>query len=263
MSPAYICNLLFNDTFGSLSLYSLQFKKNFQEFSVEENYSPSGKIHYTLIRNTNQNNNNNISNSNKIEIEGEDKLIPEKTIKDDGTLLFFCLPNGGCYELIPKSKIQFYLINGFSFLCWNYRGYGYSKGIANFSNCKSDALEVFDAITKNPKYNFRKICVMGHSIGGVAISHIIKNRKVDLAISDRNFCDLPRIVKNFHCGNVLSFLTKCLLIGNSYIVEDFLSENINYNVINEINRLVVYSPSDNLLQNDSSMKSGISRAIIK
>ena len=104
---------------------------------------------------------------------------------------------------------------------------------------------------------------MGHSIGGVAISHIIKNRKVDLAISDRNFCDLPRIVKNFHCGNVLSFLTKCLLIGNSYIVEDFLSENINYNVINEINRLVVYSPSDNLLQNDSSMKSGISRAIIK
>ena len=264
MSPAYICNLLFNDTFGSLSLYSLQFKKNFQEFSIEENYSPSGKIHYTLIRNTNQNNNNNIiSNSNKIEIEGEDKLIPEKTIKDDGTLLFFCLPNGGCYELIPKSKIQFYLINGFSFLCWNYRGYGYSKGIANFSNCKSDALEVFDAITKNPKYNFRKICVMGHSIGGVAISHIIKNRKVDLAISDRNFCDLPRIVKNFHCGNVLSFLTKCLLIGNSYIVEDFLSENINYNVINEINRLVVYSPSDNLLQNDSSMKSGISRAIIK
>ena len=264
MSPAYICNLLFNDTFGSLSLYSLQFKKNFQEFSIEENYSPNGKIHYTLIRNTNQNNNNNIiSNSNKIEIEGEDKLIPEKTIKDDGTLLFFCLPNGGCYELIPKSKIQFYLINGFSFLCWNYRGYGYSKGIANFSNCKSDALEVFDAITKNPKYNFRKICVMGHSIGGVAISHIIKNRKVDLAISDRNFCDLPRIVKNFHCGNVLSFLTKCLLIGNSYIVEDFLSENINYNVINEINRLVVYSPSDNLLQNDSSMKSGISRAIIK
>ena len=263
MSPSYICNILFNDTFGSLSLYSLQFKKNFQDYLIEENYSPNGKIHYTLIRNINQNNNNNYNNNNKIEIGEEDNLIPEKEIKDDGTLLFFCLPNGGCYELIPKSKINFYLINGFSFLCWNYRGYGYSKGTTNFSNCKSDALEVFDTITRNPKYNFRKICVMGHSIGGVAISHIIKNRKVDLAISDRNFCDLPRIVKNFHCGNVLSFLTKCLLIGNSYIVEDFLSENNNYHAINEINRLIVYSPCDNLLQNDAAMKSGISRYIIK
>ena len=45
MSPAYIWNLLFNDTFGSLSLYSMQFKKNFQEYSLEENFTPNGKIH--------------------------------------------------------------------------------------------------------------------------------------------------------------------------------------------------------------------------
>ena len=50
MSPAYIFNLLFNDTFGSLSLYSLQFKKNFQDYLLEENYTSNGKIHYTLIR---------------------------------------------------------------------------------------------------------------------------------------------------------------------------------------------------------------------
>ena len=261
MSPAYIWNLLFNDTFGSLSLYSMQFKKNFQEYSLEENFTPNGKIHYTLIRNNKGNNN---INNNKIEIAEENNIIEEKNNQDDGVLLFFCLPNGGCYELIPKSKIEFYLINGFSFLCWNYRGYGYSKGTANFSNCKSDALELFDTITKNPKYHFKKICVMGHSIGGVALSFLEKNRKVDLAISDRNFCDIPHIAKNLHCGNVLSFLLKFLLIGKTYIVDDFMSENYyNENDGNLINRIVIYSPNDTLILNDCTMKSGIARYVIK
>ena len=260
MSPAYIWNLLFNDTFGSLSLYSLQFKRNFQEYSMEENYTPNGKIHYTLIRNNKENKNN-----NKIEIAEENNLIEESDKQgDDGVLLFFCLPNGGCYELIPKSKIDFYLVNGFSFLCWNYRGYGFSKGTSNFSNCKSDALELFDTITKNPKYHFKKICVMGHSIGGVPLSFLEKNRKIDLAISDRNFCDIPRIAKNFHCGNILSILVKFFLIGKSYIIDDFINENIfNANNSSGINRIVIYSPFDNIIYNDGTMKSGIARYIIK
>ena len=260
MSPAYIWNLLFNDTFGSLSLYSLQFKKNFQEYSMEENYSPNGKIHYTLIRKNKED-----KNDNKIEITEENNLIEEQDKQsDDGVLLFFCLPNGGCYELMPKSKIDFYLVNGFSFLCWNYRGYGYSKGRANFSNCKSDALELFDTITKDPRYHFKKICVMGHSIGGVPLSFLEKNRKIDLAISDRNFCDIPRVAKNFHCGNILSILVKFFLIGKSYIIDDFLNENeYNENNQNAINRIVIYSPSDSIIYNDSQMKSGIARYIIK
>ena len=260
MSPAYIWNLLFNDTFGSLSLYSLQFKKNFQEYSLEENYTPNGKIHYTLIRNNKENKNN-----NKIEIAEENNLIEESDKQDDdGVLLFFCLPNGGCYELIPKSKIDFYLVNGFSFLCWNYRGYGFSKGTSNFSNCKSDALELFDTITKNPKYHFKKICVMGHSIGGVPLSFLEKNRKIDLAISDRNFCDIPRIAKNFHCGDILSILVQFFLIGKSYIIDDFMDESIfSENNSNGINRIVIYSPIDSIIYNDCTMKSGIARYIIK
>ena len=265
MSPAYVFNLLFNDTFGSLSLYSIRFKKNFQEYDLEENYSPNGKIHYTLIlcNNNNQNNNN---NNNEIKIEEKNDIIKENTNlindRDYGTLLFFCLPNGGCYELIPKSKIKFYLNNGFSFLCWNYRGYGHSKGSANFSNCRSDALEVFDTITKNNKYNFKKVCVMGHSIGGVGTSHLSRNRKVDLVISDRNFCDIPRIVLNFHCGSVLSFLVKFLLIGNTNIIEDYFN-NDNFIKENRINRIIIYSPNDSLIDNDCTVKSGISRYIIQ
>ena len=268
MSPAYIFNLLFNDTFGSLSLYSLQFKKNFQDYLLEENYTSNGKIHYTLIRKVKKGNNSD-ENSNELnEIKTEENLLmKEKEENDDGTLLFFSLPNGGCYELIPKTKIEFYLTNGFSFLCWNYRGYGYSKGSTNFSNCKEDALDVFDTVTKNKKYNFKKICVMGHSIGGIAMSYIAKNREVDMIISDRNFCDIPRIVLNFHCGNVLNFLLKLLLIGNTNIIDNIMEENLEEGLknknINNINKIIIYSPSDNLILNDATVKSGIARYFIK
>ena len=268
MSPAYIFNLLFNDTFGSLSLYSLQFKKNFQDYLLEENYTSNGKIHYTLIRKVKKVNNSD-ENSNELnEIKTEENLLmKEKEENDDGTLLFFSLPNGGCYELIPKTKIEFYLTNGFSFLCWNYRGYGYSKGSTNFSNCKEDALDVFDTVTKNKKYNFKKICVMGHSIGGIAMSYIAKNREVDMIISDRNFCDIPRIVLNFHCGNVLNFLLKLLLIGNTNIIDNIMEENLEEGLknknINNINKIIIYSPSDNLILNDATVKSGIARYFIK
>ena len=268
MSPAYIFNLLFNDTFGSLSLYSLQFKKNFQDYLLEENYTSNGKIHYTLIRKVKKGNNSD-ENSNELnEIKTEENLLmKEKEENDDGTLLFFSLPNGGCYELIPKTKIEFYLTNGFSFLCWNYRGYGYSKGSTNFSNCKEDALDVFDTVTKNKKYNFKKICVMGHSIGGIAMSYIAKNREVDMIISDRNFCDIPKIVLNFHCGNVLNFLLKLLLIGNTNIIDNIMEENLEEGLknknINNINKIIIYSPSDNLILNDATVKSGIARYFIK
>ena len=268
MSPAYIFNLLFNDTFGSLSLYSLQFKKNFQDYLLEENYTSNGKIHYTLIRKVKKGNNSD-ENSNELnEIKTEENLLmKEKEENDDGTLLFFSLPNGGCYELIPKTKIEFYLTNGFSFLCWNYRGYGYSKGSTNFSNCKEDALDVFDTVTKNKKYNFKKICVMGHSIGGIAMSYIAKNREVDMIISDRNFCDIPKIVLNFHCGTVLNFLLKLLLIGNTNIIDNIMEENLEEGLknknINNINKIIIYSPSDNLILNDATVKSGIARYFIK
>ena len=261
MSPAYIYNLIFNDTFGSLSLYSLQFKYNFQEFLVEENYTSNGKIHYTLIRNIKDINNNLIEEKNEINIE-ENALIKENEKNDDGNLLFFCLPNGGCYELMPKSKLDFYLNNGFSFLCWNYRGYGFSKGSCDFSYCKDDALVVFDEVTKNRKYNFKKICVMGHSIGGLAMSHVAKNRKVDMIISDRNFCDIPRIAKNFHVGNLLSFLLKCLFIGNTNVIENFMDQSGGNN-LEKINKIIIYSPSDALIVNDCTVKSGIARYVIK
>ena len=87
MSPLYLYNLLFNDTFGSLSLYSIQFKNKIKEYHFEQNFTPKGKVHYTLIINKESS----INDSAQI----EDSLISEDNKKsDDGTLFLFCLPNG-------------------------------------------------------------------------------------------------------------------------------------------------------------------------
>ena len=269
MSPAYLFNLLFNDTFGSLSLYHIQYRKKLEGYEVEENFTRKGKIHYIFIRKTSNKSNNN----------NENDLISDNSNKNVGTLMLFCLPNGGCFELIPKIKIDFYLDHGFSFLCWNYKGYGYTKGRANFSNCKSDALEIYDTIVQ--KYNFSKICVMGHSIGGIAACYIARNRHVDLLISDRNFCDMTRLVNNLYCGQCLSTLIKYLFIGKTDNINNFMNfSNSNENIGNKIknnnngiiklnedkiniNRIIIYSPNDVLILNDSTVKSGVSRYIIK
>jgi len=273
MSPSYLYNLIFNDTFGSLSLYSLQFKKKIEEYQYEENFTPQGKIHYTLLINKQRANNNNNKKENNLISENDDE-------NNDGTLLIFCLPNGGCYELIPKLKIDFYLNNGFSFLCWNYKGYGYSKGRANFSNVKTDVLELYDIIVNNPKYNFKKICVMGHSIGGVAACYLAKNRNIDLLICDRNFCDMTRLVNNFYCGKCLSCLIKYLFIGQTDNISNFYNYNneskikngfakLKYNNeeknsnSNNVNSIIIYSPVDMLILNDCTIKSGVARYIIK
>ena len=260
MSPSYLYNLIFNDTFGSLSLYSLQFKKNFENYILEENFTPKGKIHYVLIRNKKEKENVDYNINNINTKENNNLIIDDDSNNnlDDGPLLIFCLPNGACYELMPPSKINFYMENGFSFLVWNYNGYGYSKGTPNFSNIKAGILELYDIIVKNPKYRFKKICVMGHSIGGVPAFYLAKNRHVDLLISDRNFCDLPRIVNNWHCGSILNFLVKCLCIGNTDNINNYFNENLK-----DTYKIIIYSPIDTLILNDASVKSGISRYILK
>ena len=220
---------------------------------MEENFTPKGKVHYALLMNK-QKDNFNYKQNNDV-------------------LLLFCLPNGGCYELFPKSKIEFYINNGFSFLCWNYKGYGYTKGRANFSNVKTDVLDVYDCIVNNPKYNFRKICVMGHSIGGVAACYLAKNRHVDLLISDRNFCDITRLVNNLFSGRYLSKIIKCLFLGKTDNIQNFCSFSGNENKIENniiksddnlksLNRIIIYAPDDMLILNDATLKSGVARYII-
>ena len=257
LSPSYLYNLFTNDTFGSLYKYSTFFKIKFGEKYQIEEYYTSKKVQYNIIRN------------------------PENNEKETN-LIIFCLPNGGCFELLPKMKINFYLENGFTYLCWNYRGYGFSKGTASFRKCKNDVLEIYDTVIGNPNNKFNKICVMGHSIGGVAACYLAKKRKIDLLISDRNFCDINHLIRNFYFGKILSFLVSFLLIKGNENISNFMSyldnnnindfdennliinsNNIKKNENNKINRIIIYSPIDTLILNDATVKSGVSRYVIK
>ena len=254
MSPAYVYNLLFNDTFGSLSLYSIQYKLKFEEYESEENFTRNGKIHYCLVLNTKKKKNN----DNEFD---DSKVLLENTNETYGqnVLLIFCLPNGCIFELMPKIKVEFYLNNGISFLSWNYKGYGFSKGSPNFTNIKEDILELYDSVAMNPRYNFKKIIVMGHSIGGVPAIYLARNRKVDLLISDRNFCQIDRIIYNFTGGIVLNILYKLFVIGDTDNIPNLINSNIN----KDIYKIIIFSPLDNLILNDASCKSGLTRYIIK
>ena len=108
---------------------------------------------------------------------------------------------------------------------------------------------------------------MGCSIGGLATSYVAKNREVDMIISDRNFCDLSRIVLNYPCGNFLYFVLKLLFLGNTNVVENIMDENnqkrLENKNINKINKIIIYCPDDSVIENDSSVKSGLSRYFIK
>ncbi len=99
------------------------------------------------------------------------------------------------------------------------------------------------------------------------MSYIAKKRDIDMIISDRNFCDFPRVPLNFHCGGILYFLIKLFFIGNTNVVENIMEENQKKNLndknINNINKIIIYSHEDDLVVNDCSVKSGISRYLIK
>ena len=111
---------------------------------------------------------------------------------------------------------------------------------------------------------------MGHSIGGVAACYLAKNRYVDLLISDRNFCDIIRLANNIYCGQLLSSLLSLLLIGKTDNINNFFNKMKNDKINgsknenkNAINKIIIYSPTDMLILNDSTLKSGVSRYIIK
>ncbi len=59
-------------------------------------------------------------------------------------------------------------------LMWNYRGYGVSEGSPNPDQIKADGERVFDFLKKRLK--LVKIGIHGESVGGLAATHIARNK---------------------------------------------------------------------------------------
>ena len=168
-------------------------------------------------------------------------------------LMIMCGPNADPYQIFARNlPIDIYLNKGIDVLCWNYRGYGFSTGKADFNNLREDVMDVYTEIQKN--YNYEKIGVHGISLGGIPACYLAGNSKdIKLLVSDRNFGQIDYIAKNHYLGKYLLFLYKLLFMQNSRNVEDYLNANCTKIILND--------PCDEIVTEGAALKTLISEKL--
>ena len=284
LSIKRLLNYIFNDTFCSENQYktefSLKFKEQYNTFVTKDNK----EIDYVIIdgkkitkliserfllednpleKNDDSNSINkteesifstftNLSESNNNGESDYSNLIDDNKKRN---LIIFCNPNSMIYQFFSPEKFYFYYEGGCDILFWNYRGYGQSTGFSTFDNVKKDILELYDEIKKLNKYE--KIGVHGYSIGGIPAIHLAKNRNIDLLISDRNFANLKTIAEMYSFGRILKFFCKILWLDRCDKVNNYL-----YTKNPKCIKIILCDPFDEVVLNNGSLKSGISRYII-
>ena len=239
-------NCFINNTFCSLSQYSLLFNQKFNNKFKSFVTSDNKIIDYSIVT------------YNKLnKIYKNKNIIKNENEKISKNLLFFCNPNGMIYQLFTPEKFLFLLEAGCDILFWNYRGYGYSTGCPNFKNTKTDIVELFDYIKKKNKY--KKYGVCGYSVGGGSATFLCKKRNLDLLICDRNYTSVTEIARTISIfGEVLYYLEKMLYFRYDYNINEFMNTK-NKNIC----KIVLCDPGDEIIPNYASLKSGISTYIIK
>ena len=165
-------------------------------------------------------------------------------------LMIICGPNGVPFQIFARNfRFESYLESKMDVLCWNYRGYGLSKGKPSYSKLRTDVLELFDEIKNN--YKYEKFAVHGISIGGIPCCHLASNRKeIELMICDRNFGRLDNIVQSFPCGKYLFFLYKFFLFQSTDNVDNYLNVKCYKIILND--------PKDNIVLDTCSLKTLVS-----
>ena len=165
-------------------------------------------------------------------------------------LMIICGPNGVPYQIFSRNfRFENYLESNMDILCWNYRGYGFSKGTPSYSRLRSDVLELFDEVKKNN--NYEKYAVHGISIGGIPCCHLASHRKeIELLICDRNFGRIDNIVQSFPYGKLLFNLYKFLLFQSTDNVENYLNVKCY--------KIIMNDPKDTIVLDSCSLKTLIS-----
>ena len=157
-------------------------------------------------------------------------------------LIIVCGPNLTPFEnLINSWDIDnLYLCNDTDILFWNYRGYGFSDGIANFNNIREDIICIYDYITQ--QNNYKKIGVHGLSIGGIAACHLASQRNICLLIADRTFGSTQCVLDNFIFGKYLGYFGKFLFIPFVDNAENFMKANCNKILLNDVEDKTIADP---------------------
>ena len=171
-------------------------------------------------------------------------------------LVIVCGPNLTPFEnLINSWDIDnLYLLNDIDILFWNYRGYGFSEGSANFNNVCEDILDVYDYINEN--YQYTKIAVHGLSIGGVPACYLASKRTINLIIADRTFGSVQDIINTFPFGNkFIYYLAKIIFFPFVDNTNNFMNSNCKKVLLND--------PEDKTIIDTFSLKTSISKKIIQ
>ena len=186
-------------------------------------------------------------------------LITSNNNKEDNNnksqnLIIVCGPNLIPYDnLISSWDIDtLYTNNKIDLLFWNYRGYGFSEGSADFDNVCIDIITIYDYMKNN--YSYNKIGVYGFSIGGIAACHLANNREINLLIADRTFGSSKQVVDHFSIGKYVIYLGKILFIS--------LVDNTNNYLSTKCNKIILNDVQDQIIFDSISLKSSIARNII-
>ena len=239
-------NCFVNYNFFSLEQYSLLFQNRFNNTYNYFITSDNKIIDYTII------------SYEKLDQKYKNKAKKNLNFNNNKNLLIYCNPNGMLYQFYTPDRFLSFLEGGCDILLWNYRGYGGSTGNPTFKNAKTDVLELFD-FAKKKYINYNKFGVYGYSVGGGSAVSLANKRKLDVLICDRNFSNVSEIVKDIpYIGIFLYYLIKFLNFKYDYNINEFMNpEN------KKICKIVLCDPNDEIIPNNASLKSGISKYIIK
>ena len=208
-----IRNYLYNKLFASL-----------EQFQVELNDKYNTEEHQLLTK-------------DKKQIEYIIIKSPKESSRKK--LMIICGPNGVPYQIFARNiNLDNYLQSNIDVLCWNYRGYGFSKGKTSYNNLRSDVLELFDEVKNN--FNYERFAVHGISIGGIPCCHLARHRsQIELMICDRNFGRLDNITQSFIAGRFLFFIYKYFFFQSSDNVDNYLNVKCDKIILNDAKDKIV------------------------
>lgn len=172
-------------------------------------------------------------------------------------LVIICGPNLTPFEnFINSWDIEnLYLCNDIDVLFWNYRGFGFSEGSANFNNVREDILCIYDYIVQNYRYN--KIAVHGLSIGGIPSCYLALKRNINLIIADRTFGTAQEFLESIiskSFNKIMYYLAKILFIPLINNTKNFIGAKCK--------KIILSDPSDTTIIDNTSLKTSISKKLI-
>lgn len=105
--------------------------------------------------------------------------ISKDTIKEKLPLVLYF--GGNAEEVSHLAEKQIYFPNTIMVLM-NYRSFGLSQGVISEKSMFSDALEIYDKLITNPRFDANHVIVMGRSMGTGVATYVSSQRKVNATV---------------------------------------------------------------------------------